>query len=387
MGAAHKEVAQSTSDGFDERRDIHEAKIAGKQDMHADIVSYIKKEAARREVIEGNRSDDLRTQRAGLDKEITASHEVVGIAFGMLAKQYIPGVTPIEDLFDIKPLSRADAAKRAGLHSSYYGKVAGIQILKWLGMAGCIILGTVGLGAMVLMKSPSSLLGSPIMLTLAIGLSFILVGGAYMAVQSSWPRIGAMKATKPNEPETKRAQALGIAITTLFGVVVSVVDTKAILALTATRAIVNADAAPSTITAAIAATALSAAYVIGSSAVAFSEGYSGQAEELIAAEISKDHEAQKKELCRFIEVQNAVDAYNKAQMFEVRRKKLTEEIGALETDLHKSRIASLEAIPDAPELKPEHKEDLAKIKAAALYAATKQNAHVAHNPDAGSEGN
>lgn len=325
--------------------------------------------------IESNHIAGLRQTRSDLDLEIMASHEVASKAFATLGLGYEPGKTKIEDLYSLTPLHESDAAKLAGLSGVPARKAPSMRFLKVAGMIGCLVLGTVGMGSLILQTPPKMLFTSPLFLLISMALAFILIGGATMVVVPLWKRIGIQKVASDIEKRPCLSLVSGLALTILMAVVVAVVDAKAMMAINASRALINPESVPGFLLCFLVGLALSAAYIIGSSVVAFSDAYSAEAASRIKAEQERHESEQLHDRRIHIEVQMACEALNTVALIENRRVALTNEIEVLEEEFKNAIAGQFAQIPLAPEMKEENRKDLRMQKKEARFAGWKAMAH------------
>ncbi len=321
------------------------------------------------------RNTELRTQRKTLDSEITAQHNVVGKCCGVLGIPYEPGVTTADDIYAVAEISEAEAADLAGLPTSTLAKVPGLDVVKVLAFIGCLILSTVGLGALVLRTQPKSLTNNPFSLAFALGLAFMMVGGAWAFVQVNWLRQGAAYAKDTNDAGTRKKMiTLGV-ITLLACLVIAVIDAKAIIAMSASTALLNPDQAPSLLIAFIVGLALSASYLLGTSAMAFNAGYEAESVKRIDAAKRRNLEDNVSDRRQHIEIQQAIEALNEIKVKEMRREQLTKEIDASDKELLMKFEQISKAVSKTPDLSDEEKTDLRLLKKRFLFEKSKSDAH------------
>lgn len=229
--------------------------------------------------------------------------------------EYVPGKTTVADLYHTEPLPVSVAAERAGVPAASVMPDGLLKILKLAGMIGCLLLGTVGMGALLLHVVPSALLHSPLALV-AVGLSFILVGGAYLTVAPPSRRYGSLVASRPEEAVTGRSLRVLCPLVAGVTVVVALVDTKALMALNSARAIIDPQSVPSFALTFLVAGALSAMYVLGTAMLVVSEGIGYEAARRIEAEQQKYVEAYRKTRENSLEVGQACEALNSVDVIQ-----------------------------------------------------------------------
>lgn len=339
-------------------RSQHMADVA-RRNRHSEMIDDIELE----------RITSLRTIRNALDLETSALEDVAGKTLGQLSLAYEPGKTTVEDVLASRALPEAEAARRAGVQVSLTRSNWFLKLLKILGMIGCLFLGTTGMGALILRIPPRAMFHS-VLLPVAIGLACILVGGTYLVVTPTARRAGAMKATGPEEQSTRRALVTTMLLVALMCIVVAMVDAKAMMAINSARAMVNPSSVPSFAIALLVGLALSAAYVLGSSCLAFADGYGEEAKTLIEAEQVKHL----KEERRVIEVAEACEALNAIGIAESRRKTLTYEISKAEQEYRTSLQVVNQGTPKAPELQDDQKRELRVHRQETEFAGVKHRA-------------
>ncbi len=363
----------SAHESLDRRRAAYDSLLARKV-AEADAV----------ESIELGRQLTMRRHRADLDGEATAAHDVALRAFALLGINYVPGKTREDDLYRVPPLPRAEAARRAGVPCAAPCADWLMRILKYAGMLGCLLLGTCGLGTLVLHVPPRSLPHSPL-LPLALGLGCVLVGGAYLAVVPAARRHGSLSAEKPGSREAGRSFASLCALTAGVALSVALADAKALAALDRARALVDPESVPPFAVTLLVACALSAAYVLGAAVLGVAEGFSGEAEGRISAEREKHAEGWKKERAADLRVQQACESLAYAGAVEKRREGLDEEIDRAGQGLRRSLGEAYGDVGDPPELRDGERAQLRDHGLRAGFAALRLAAHERHRGN-GSQG-
>jgi hypothetical protein len=370
-----KELREADAhEALDRQRSLWDGEV-GRRVRQADLI----------ERSETYRSHSLRERRTSLESQVDAAHEVAGRAFGELGRQYVAGESKVDDLLSVEPLPEAEAARRAKVLVACAFDDSFLRVLKYAAMLGCLLLGTFGMGALVLRVVPRALLHSPL-LPVAVGLGCILVGGATLAVSPSARRLGAMTVDDPDGPRTKRNLQSVCALTLVFTLVVATVDAKALLAITASKALVDPKSAPSFATAFLVALALSATYVVGSSAHAFAEGFGFEARKRIAAEQEKHAQSERDRLRHTLEVTQACEALNAVDTIEARRIALDDEIRNAEGAMRGSVAQAFEGIGAPPEMARERRNELRYAEQEARFAGMKLAAHEASRQTPREEG-
>ena len=326
------------------------------------------------ENVESERMGKLLTERSLLEADMTAAEEVAGKAMADLGLEYISGQTTVDDVYAITRLSESDAADKAGVSGVHGSAMGGSHFIKWMGMAGCFVLGTVGMGAMVMQVPPKQLFTQPIALVISAFLSFVVVGGVYMMVHPTWKRIGTMAATRDVEKAAKARQT-GILFSAIGILAVATIDAKAILAINATRALVDPAHAITFAMAFLVGLCLSSVYVIGASIVAYHDAFGLEAARRIKAEQTRHERAEMQDQRLYVEVRNAIEALNAVAVLTRRRQALDPKIKAVQDELQATLDSHYASIPDAPEMPTEHKSELNMHKKQAKFAAWKVQAH------------
>lgn len=356
-------------ESLDRRRDAHDAFVQRKA-SEADLVQEI----------EGDRIKGLRMVRLDLDTALNEATEVVKEAFKELGLVYTDESTK-EDLYALDELHPSEAAEKAGVPGVFEPHVEGVKFLKAAGMVGCIVLGTVGLGALILRVPPRLLITSPLELGIAASISFILVGGSYLLVNSQWKRIGTCRAGGTKNPETQTGMLLAIGLTGATTLLVAGVDAKAITAINATRALINPALAPSPAVVFLVAMALSGAYVMGASALAFYEAYAKAVQSRIAGAQHRHKADRLTDRREYVEVQNACEALSNVITIKARRKALAKEIEDAEAELTATLAKHFTTLPMPPEMPEEHRKDLRVLNKKAQFARWKAAARHLFKPN------
>lgn len=354
-------------DSLNYRRQVHDS-LQSKKLKQIDLVDGIETEHVRH----------LRQKRVDVAKNLDAAYELAREAFSDLGLVYDAEQSTIADIYAVTDLHEAEAAESMGLVGiSKYSKV-GFLIIKVLGMLGCMALSAFGLSALIFHISPQRLLSNPIFLPAAILVSFILIGGAYLILNSTWRRVGAMKAAQPEKMRTKVAFASGLGLTGLAAVLVAAIDFESIVAINATRTMLDPEHAQRPELVLLAAFGLSAMYVFGSSASAYSEAHADQIAGRVEAARKRDAANQLASAKQHVEVQHACEAF--AQVIALRRQKqeITAEIERAEDEFHLALDQRHSAIPAPPEMPDEHKKDLRIQKKEVRFAKQKRQAHRAN---------
>lgn len=304
------------------------------------------------------------------------AQDVAARSFANLGLEYIPGKSTVEDLYRIEPLPLSVAADRAGVPVASTLHDGLLKILKYAGMIGCLLLGTIGMGALLLHIPPKSLFHTPLVI-IALGLAFILVGGAYLIVAPASRRHGSLAASRPNDPVTKRSLITLSILVAAVVVIVALVDAKALMAINAARAQINPESAPSFALTFLIAAALSATYVLGTAMLAFNEGFGFEAKKRIEAEQTSHAESHRKTQRKSLEVSQACEALNAIEVIEGRRKSLDAEIRNVEQGLRQSLSDTYAETGAPPELSEEHRQQLRFHEQEARFAGQKLNAYEA----------
>ena len=352
---------------------------------HDDVVNRKLEDADLIRAIEGDRVKTLRMVRLQLNGEMEEAIEVAKKAFAKLGLVYTEQST-IDDIYAIDGLHASEAAQRAGQAGVFSPQIEGAKVLKAFGMVGCMVLGTVGLGSLVLHVPPRMLLVSPMNLGVAASLSFILVAGSYLMVTPPWRRIGTYKAGKPEDKETKSSTIHGLALTAFATTVVAAVDAKAMTAMNANRALISTSLAQPPVVTFTVALALSAAYVMGSSALAFYEAFAEENQSRIAGVQHRYRADLRTERSICVEIQIACEALSAVQNIKARLKALPQEIKDAQSELNATVGEHFAAIPAPPEMPEEHKRELRILKKLALFANWKAMARK-FKPDLSRYGN
>ena len=351
---------------------IHQAELSNKAVTYNRANERILKITDQVDGIELNHLGQLRIERAQINIEISAAHQVAWTAFSNLGLEYVKGQSTVQDIIDVHPLHESDAAKRAGLPGTFEKPPFAWSALKWMGLIGCLILGTIGMGALVMRLSPRQLLQSPVWLSLSVGLSFILIGSATLLIQPLWRYIGTLHAGRPEE--SKRAMFGGVLATLVPVLLVAAVDAKAIMAINAVKSSHSAATQSFGITFLV-ALALSAAYVLGSAAHAFYEAFAHETTLRIGAEIDRDAREQTIDRRRLIDVDQAIEALNTVNYLEMRRKELTDEIDQIFAHYQASIDKATSGLGESPALtEDQHRLERLK-KSEASFAKLKLNAY------------
>jgi hypothetical protein len=356
---AHERREAEHHDALDQHRVAHDSTVSRKR-----------RQANLLEDIETDRLGSLRRLRSELDMQLLAAQDLAGKALANLGIEYRPEKTRFADILKALALPEAEAAKRAGVPIALTVNDRFLKFLKIAGMIGCLLLGMVGMGALVLHVQPTSLFHS-FMLPVAMGLALILVGGTYLVVSPTSRRAGALKACDPEALATKLAVSGACWLVALMCVVVALVDAKAITAINSARALVNPDAVPSFFVTLLVGLALSAAYVMGTSILAFSDGFGFEARKKIEAEQAKHLNEER----NFIEVTQACEALNDIEVIEDRRTKLTAEIKDAEQEYRASLARIVRDLPVPPEMPDEHRRDIRLHHQRARFAGQKLTAY------------
>lgn len=340
--------------------------------------------------VEAERVLGLRRHRADLDAEATAAQDVALRLLAGLGIPYTPGGTKPEALLQAPPLPRAEAARRAGLPSARPAADPLLKVLKYAGLAGCVLLGTFGMGALLLRVPPRELPGSPL-LPLAAGLGCALVGGAYLAVVPAARRHGTISAARPNSEEARRSFASLAALVAGIGLTVALVDAKALAALDGARALVDPASVPPFGVTLLVAAALSATYVVGSAMLAFSEGFADETEAIVEAEAAKHAEGWREERRSDPDVRQAMEALGYAGTVDARRRELGGEIEGAEAGLKRAMREALAAAGGPPQEDEAARAERREREARARAAEVRLAAHERHRPsraprNGGSEG-
>ncbi len=352
----------------------HHEKLNRERASYDSLLNRKHKQADMVEKIELDRLQSMRTLRSELDAEIIAAHDIASRCFASLGMEYRPGKSKVDDLYKTEPLPASIAAERIGvpLASTHHDGL--LKVLKFAGMIGCILLGTVGMGALILHIQPKSLLHSPLSI-IAFGLALILVGGVYLVIAPTSRRVGSQIASKPNEPSTKKACNLLVVLVAVFTVIVALVDAKAIMAINATRAMINPESAPSFILAFLIAAALSATYVLGTAVLGLYEGFNFESKKRIEAEQDRHTDSFRQRQKNSLEVAQACEALNSVDVIEARRKDLDSEIRSVEQGLRQSLNDTYADTGAPPELSEDQKKQLRLHEQEARFAAQKLNAY------------
>lgn len=351
---------------------VHRSQLDGPSNEYRQRFDRSQALEAQIDDIEQSRLEQMRVERAHIDKEIAAAHRVAWVSFSNLGLEYIKGRSTVQDVLDICQISDAEAADRAGLPGVPQKPPFIWSALKWMGLAGCLILGTIGMGALVMRLSPRQLLQSPVWLGLSIGLSFILIGSATLLVQPLWRMVGASQAAKPEQAGSRLLKAV---VATLVPVLlVAAVDAKAIMAINAVKSS-HAAASQSFGLAFLVALALSAAYILGSAAHAFYEAYAHEAGLRIDAEKASDAREQTLSRRRLVDVDQSIEALNTVNYLEKRRNELTGEIDSAYEHYESSLDRANGNVGDPPVLSEEkHRQERVK-KSEATFAKLKLDAY------------
>lgn len=299
------------------------------------------------ERIEAERLLGMRRHRRNLDSEATAAQDVALRALAGLGLPFDPGRTSPDDLLVPPTLPRGEAARRARVPAA---RVVEDPLLKWLkyaGLVGCLLLGTFGLGALLLRVPPRSLPTSPL-LPLALGLGCSLVGGAYLAVVPAARRHGARSAAAPEAPETRRSLIGLAALVAGTAVTVALVDAKALAALDGARALVDPASVPPFGTTLLVAAALSATYVAGSAMLGYAEGFSEESEAMVESERASFAEDWREGRRADPDVRQAMEAVGYAGTVEARRRQLGGEIESAESELRRTLREAMAAAGPPP---------------------------------------
>ena len=340
--AAHEEARARAAEGLAETGEVEEARIL-----------------------------EMRRHRADLDAEATASQDVALRMLAGLGVPYSPGRTGARELFEAPPLARAEAAENAGVPLARQTADPMLRALKYGGMAGSLLLGTFGMGALLLRVPPRSLPSSPL-LPLAAGLGLSLVGGAYLAVVPVARRAGALAAGRPGTPEARGAMGALRAMTAGMVGLVALVDAKALQALDGARALVDpASVPPFGLTLLVAA------------ALGHAEGYAEEAEGRIAAEGERHAREWREARREDPEVRQAVEALGYADAVEARRKGLGGEIESAGAQLKRLFGEAMAAAGSAPGPNEDEEARLRERALRARLAEARLAAHDRHRPARG----
>jgi|GEM_PF-6051709 len=354
----------------------HHEKLGRERDAFDSMLSRKHKQADLVEQIELDRLQSMRTLRSDLDREIGAAQDIAGQAFANMGMAYVPGKSTVQDLYRTEPLAHSVAAERAGVPIAATMSDGLLKFLKFAGMIGCLLLGTLGMGALLLHIQPKTLFHSPLLIV-ALGLAFILVGGAYLTVTPASRRHGSLVASKPNEVVTKRSLVTLSALVAGVIIIVALVDAKALMAINAAHAMINPESAPSFALTFLIAAALSATYVLGAAMLAFNDGLGFEAQKRIEAEQERHQDAYRKSQRNSLEVAQACEALNAVDVIETRRKSLDDEIRAVEQGLRQSLSDTYAGSSTPPELTEEQRKQLRFHEQEARFAEQKLNAYVA----------
>ena len=250
-----------------------------------------------------------------------------------------------------------------------------LKVLKYAGMIGCLLLGMIGMGALVLHIQPRSLFHSPFAVV-AAGLAFILVGGTYLIVSPGSRRLGALTIIRPDNPATKWSR-LTVAVITVAAatIIVALVDAKALVAINSARAMVNPESVPPFAVTFLVASALSAAYVCGTACLSYSDGYGFEGRKRLEGEQTKHAQAHRRDRRNSLEVSQAVEALNSVCLVEARRTDLNDEIRMAEGELRETLTTIFADTEAPPEMPVEHRRDIRYYDQEARFAGQKLTAY------------
>jgi hypothetical protein len=360
----------------EQREAEHHEALNRQRESYDSMVKRQHRQADLIENIELDRLQFLRSLRYQLDQDKVAGEDLAGKAFACLGLEYLPGKSKVEDLYAVEPLAHSVAAARAGVPSASTVSDGFLKVLKYAGMVGCLLLSTLGMGALLLHIAPRALVRSPLLIV-ALGLGSMLVGGAYLAVVPGSRRFGSLLACRPNDPVTKRSRVTLPALVAGLVILVALVDAKALMAINSARAMINPESGTSFAVTFLVAAALSATYILGTAILACSEGFAIEAAKRIEAEQAKHQEAFRKGRKELLEVTQACEALNAVDGIETRRKGLNEEISAAEAGLRESLRQAYTGVGAPPELSDAQRKLLRFHEQEARFAGQKLNAYEA----------